>query len=288
MSDQTPGTIAASAQAPQEKRAEELIYTASQWKLMWRRFQKHKLAVAGGIVIALLYLMALFAGFLAPQGPMEFSEVDNFCQPQRLRFVRPGGSFSLRPYVYGMKRSIDPRTWQRVYAIDESAVYPLRFFVHGYQYRLFGLIPTDRHLFGVEEGGKIFLFGTDKLGRDLFSKIVYGSQISMSIGLVGIAISFVLGLLIGGLSGYYGGAVDTVIQRGIEILMSFPSIPLWMALSAAFPPQWSPVVTYFMITVILSLLGWTGLARVVDYTLGRGSQGGASCTSSAGISSPAS
>jgi peptide/nickel transport system permease protein len=238
------------------------IYYASQGQLMWRRFRKHKLAVAGGVVVILLYLIAVFAPFLSPYDPQEFDKDFTYVPPTKLHFVDESGTFHLRPFVYGLERSVDPDTYRRVYTEDTSTRHPLRFFVSGFEYRLLGVFPTDRHLFGVGEG-RIFLFGTDKLGRDVFTKILHGARISMSIGLVGVTISFFLGLLLGGISGFYGGVVDNVIQRSIEILRSFPSIPLWMTLSAALPPHWSPIAVYFMVTVILSVLGWTGLARVV-------------------------
>ena len=241
---------------------EERVYTASQWRLMWRKFVKHRLAVASGIVILLFYLVAIFASFLSPYDPSVFDPNYNYVPPMRLRFVYPEQGFRLRPFVYGIRKEVDAATWQRVYRLERTQIHPIRFFVHGFEHRLLGFIKTDLHLFGTEEG-KVFLLGTDKLGRDLLSKILYGARISMSIGLVGVFMSFVLGILIGGISGFFGGVVDTVIQRIIEILLSFPTIPLWMALSAAFPPQWSPIMVYFMITVILSLIGWTGLARVV-------------------------
>lgn len=238
------------------------IYYASQSQLMWRRFRKHKLAMAGGVVVILLYLIAVFAPFLSPYNPQEFDKEFTYVPPTRLHFIDESGTFHLRPFVYGLERSVNPETYKRVYTEDTSRRFPVRFFVSGFEYKLLGVFPTDRHLFGVGEG-RIFLFGTDKLGRDVFTKILYGARISMSIGLVGVTISFFLGLLLGGVSGFYGGVVDNAIQRSIEILRSFPSIPLWMTLSAALPPHWSPVAIYFMVTVILSVLGWTGLARVV-------------------------
>lgn len=238
------------------------IYYASQGRLMWRRFRKHKLAMAGGVVVILLYLIAVFAPVLSPYDPQEFDKDFTYVPPTKLHFVDESGTFHLRPFVYGLERSVDPETYRRVYTEDTSRRFPVRFFVRGFEYRLLGVFPADRHLFGVGEG-KIFLFGTDKLGRDVFTKILYGARVSMSIGLVGVTISFFLGLLLGGISGFYGGVVDNAIQRSIEILRSFPSIPLWMTLSAALPPHWSPIAVYFMVTVILSVLGWTGLARVV-------------------------
>ena len=248
--------------ALQEKVAEERLYTASQWQLMWRRFRKHKMALVGAAVVILLYLTALLAPFLSPSDPFEYDSSYIYVPPQRLHFVHPETGFQLRPFVYGLKRTIDGHTFRRIYTEDRSTIYPIRFFVRGFEHKLFGIFRTNLNLFGAGQG-TVFLLGTDKLGRDMFTKIVYGARISMSIGLVGVAVSFFLGLMIGGISGVCGGAVDSAIQRIIELIRSFPTIPLWMALSAAFPPQWSPVTVYFMITIILSVIGWTVLARVV-------------------------
>ena len=246
--------------ASQQVLAEERIYTASQWKLMLRRFRKHRAAIVGTVIVGLLYIMAIFAGFLAPYDPHDYSTEHPYQPPQRIRLRQPDGTFGL--YVYGFTASRDPESFRKIYVIDEEKVFPVRFFVHSWEYKFWGLFATDVHLFGAE-GGRAMLFGADEFGRDVFSKIIFGARISMSIGLIGIALSFVVGLLIGGISGYYGGVIDNVIQRVIEILRSFPTIPLWMALTASFPREWSPVTVYFMITIILSLIGWTGLARVV-------------------------
>ncbi len=269
MSEKDPTTIAQPGAAPAapgatafETPEETSVYTASEWQLMWRRFKKHRLAMVATAIVLLFYAVALFAPFIAPYDPGEYDRSFMYMQPQKIRFVHPEKGFQLRPFVYGVTRTIDSRSFRRIYTIDKSQIYPLRLFVRGYEYKLFGFIRSDIHLFGTSEG-RAFLFGTDKLGRDLLSKVIHGAQISMSIGLVGVFISFILGIIIGGISGYLGGMVDNLIQRGIEILLSFPTIPLWMALSAAFPPHWSPIMIYFMITVILSLIGWTGLARVV-------------------------
>jgi peptide/nickel transport system permease protein len=178
-----------------------------------------------------------------------------------MRVVAKDG-FHLRPFVYGYTQSVNKLTLTREYVPDPSKVYPLFLFVHGAPYKFWGMWQTDIHLFGVKEG-HVFLLGTDRLGRDMFSRIIYGTRISSSIGLFGVCVSFILGILIGGIAGYYGGAADTVIQRGIEFLMSMPQVPLWLALSAALPPTWPPLWVYFGITIILSLIGWTGLARVV-------------------------
>jgi peptide/nickel transport system permease protein len=242
---------------------EERIYVASQWKLMWWRFRKHKLAVASAFVIGFIYLVALFCEFIATYDPEKRDQSFAYAPPQKLRFVDEAG-FHLRPFVYGLKGERDQKTRRLIFVEDRQVKYPVRFFVRGHEYRLWGLLRWDRHLIGVEgKDATLYLLGTDRLGRDQFSRLVYGARLSTSIGLVGVTLSFILGILIGGVSGYYGGAVDNVVQRTIEFLRAIPTIPLWMGLSAALPPHWSPVKVYFGITVILSLIGWTGLARVV-------------------------
>ena len=245
--------------APTE--AEQSFFYATQWQLMWWNFKKHKVAVVAGIVIIIMYSMALVPEFVAPYTPSTRDRNYANAPPQRLRFMSDEG-LHLRPFVYGLTLTRDPETLERNYAPDRQDRRPIRFFVKGVEYKLFGFIPADRHLFGIEDG-MVFLFGTDRLGRDMFSRVIYASRISMSIGLVGVFLSFILGLILGGIAGYVGGAADNIIQRVSEILLSFPSIPLWMGLSAAIPPHWSPVRTYFAITVILSIIGWTRLGRQV-------------------------
>ena len=241
--------------------AEEQYYIASQWQLMWRKFKKHKLAIFGGTVLAILYILAIFCGFFSPYNIYKRHTQYVDCPPQKIHFFDENG-FHLRPFVYGIKREIDPKTWRKIYTENKTKKYPIYFLIHGNKYKFWNLFETDIHLFGVKEG-TIFLFGTDKLGRDLFSRNFSAARISLSIGLVGVTLSFVLGAILGGLSGYYGGAADTIIQRVIEYLISIPTIPLWMALSAAVPLHWSPIKVYFGITIILSIVGWCGLARVV-------------------------
>ncbi len=241
--------------------AEEKFYLASQWQLMWRKFKRHKLAIFGGSVLAILYIVAIFCEFFSTQDIYKRYTKYIYCPPQRVHFFDEKG-FNLRPFVYGLKRTIDPVTWRYIYVENKSKKYPIYFFIHGDEYELWNLFETNIHFFGVKEG-TIFLFGTDKLGRDLFSRNLYAARISLSIGLVGVFLSFVLGCILGGVSGYYGGAADMVIQRVIEFLISIPTIPLWMALAAALPPHWSPIKVYFGITVVLSVVGWCGLARVV-------------------------
>ncbi len=242
--------------------AEERFFVASQWQLMWWKYKKHKLAIAASVIIILLYFGALFCEFFAPYDLHRRNMKYVFSTPQRLHF-HDGERFHLRPFVYGLTRTVNKETLRKTYTEDKSVKYSMRFWVRGDPYRFWGLFETDIHLFGVEEGGVMFLLGTDRMGRDMLSRVLYGARVSLSIGLIGVFMSLVLGLILGGISGYYGGNIDTLIQRVIEILRSFPSIPLWMALSAALPIQWSPIRVYFGITIILSLLGWTGLARMV-------------------------
>lgn len=241
--------------------AEDRFYTASQWQLMWRKLRKHKLAVFGTSMLLILYIVALFCEFFSIQNIYSYSVSDIYCPPQRVHFFDEKG-FNLRPFVYGLKRTRDPETLRRIYTEDKEKKYPIYFFVHGDAYKLWNLFSTDIHFLGVKEG-TLYLFGTDKLGRDLFSRNLYASRISLSIGLVGVFLSFVLGCILGGISGYYGGAGDMIIQRIVEFLICIPTIPLWMALSAALPPDWSSIRVYFGITIILSIFGWCGLARVV-------------------------
>ena len=243
--------------------AEERYYIASQWRLMWRKFRKHRLAIGGSAVLFMFYLVAAFAEFFAVDDPFQRNEFV-FAPPQRIHFVDAGGAFHLRPFVYGWEKRIDPDTLALIYTEDQARRYPLHLFVRGAPYELWGLFPMDLHLIGVRgEGATLFLLGTEKLGRDLFSRLVYGTRISVSIGLVGVALTFVMGSLMGGISGYFGGGVDDVIQRVIEFVISIPQIPLWLALSAAVPREWSALQVYLVITVILSGVNWAGLARVV-------------------------
>ncbi|MQY69736.1 MAG: ABC transporter permease subunit, partial [Firmicutes bacterium] len=241
--------------------AEEKFYIASQWQLMWRKFKKHKLAIFGGAILAIFYIVALFCEFFSPYGIYQRYPKHIYCPPQRIRFFDEQG-FHLCPFVYGFKQTRNLETLKREYRKDETKKYPIYFFVHGNEYKLLGLFPFDIHFLGVKEG-TMFLFGTGVLGRDLFSRNIYATRISLSIGLVGVAFSFILGCVLGGVSGYYGGAADMIIQRVIEFLLSMPTIPLWMALAAALPPDWPPIKVYFGITIILSIMGWCGLARVV-------------------------
>lgn len=239
------------------------LANASQWYLIWKRFRKHKLALVSLGVLLIMYLSAAFCEFVSPYNPNTRNVRAIQMSPQRIRFFDLEGNFHLRPFVYGNKMTIDPQTWQRLYSPDRNKIYPLRFFVRGEEYRFWNLFKTNIHFFGVKAPGYIHIFGTDDLGRDMFSRIVYGSRISLTIGLVGVTLTFVLGILLGGIAGYLGGIIDHAIQRVIEILKCIPQLPLWMALGASLPASWSGIYIYFGITIILSLLGWTGLARVV-------------------------
>lgn len=243
--------------------AEERISVATQWQLMWWRFRRHRLAMVAGVVVVGIYLVALGADFLAYAEP-ELSEARRGLVPPQPIHLFDGGAF--RPHVYGMTGRRDPVTLQRVHQVDRTQKRSLRFFVPGYKYKFLGVMPTDLHLLGVE-GNKaeesLFLLGTDVQGRDLWSRLMHGTRLSLTIGLASVALSLFLGVFLGGLSGFYGGVVDTAIQRIIEILRSIPTIPLWMGLAAAMPRTWDIVRVYFAITIIISLIGWTELARVV-------------------------
>ena len=239
----------------------EQYYVASSWTLMRRKFARHRFAVASGCVLAALYLAAAFAGFVAPYDRLDSRTEFALAPPTRLRLFHDGRL--QRPFVYGLTRQRDPETLLMVYRQDPAQRHPLRLFVTGDEYRVVGLFRSTTHLFGVDEPGVMFLFGADQLGRDILSRIIHGARVSLSIGLLGVAVSFILGCLLGGVSGLVGGPVDMAIQRVIEFLQSLPPIPLWMALSAAVPFDWPALRKYFMITLILSIIGWTGLARVV-------------------------
>ncbi|CAA9575531.1 MAG: ABC transporter, permease protein 2 (cluster 5, nickel/peptides/opines) [uncultured Thermomicrobiales bacterium] len=247
------------------------VYVASQWKLMWWKFRKHKLAMIGGVVVILLYLIAIFAEFLAPTDPTlvrggyNTSVPYTYAQPQRIRFLDRGeGGTSFRPHVYDYTVAIDRTSLRRTFVQDDTKKIYLRLFAQGTPYKLLGFIPTTRHLIGtVERGRPLYLFGSDRNGADVLSRLISGTRISMSIGLIGVLISLVLGITLGGISGYYGGRVDTLIQRFIEFLVSIPRIPLFLGLAAALPQNWSPLRVYFFTILILSIIGWTGLARVV-------------------------
>jgi peptide/nickel transport system permease protein len=258
------GVLPPAAPAPADVTVEEeRVSVASQWQLMWWRFRKHKVAVASAIVIGLFYFVVLFADFFAYADPFASDASRTLLPPQRLYFFNESG---FAPFVYPVRGERNFQTFQMEYKEDQSRKLYIKPFAKGQPYSILGLIRTDIHLIGLEGAsteGNLFLLGADLQGRDVFSRLVYSSQTSLSIGLLGVTLSLFLGVLLGGISGYYGGFADTVIQRIIEILNSVPAIPLWMGLAAAMPRDWTVLQVYFAITIILSLIGWTTLGRVV-------------------------
>ena len=251
-----PATVERPLTAEQER-----FYFASQWRLIWWRLRKHRVAVAALWFLLALYATIPFVEFLSPY-PLRTRHPDSvYSPPQRVHLFHDGRFVG--PFVYGSHMVLNMDTLRREYREDTTRLYRVRLLSRGEPYEFWGLWRTDRHLFGVEEGGTLFLLGTDRLGRDMLSRIIHGARISLTVGLIGISVSFVLALVFGGLSGYYGGKVDIAIQRLIEVIRSFPELPLWMALSAALPPRLEPVLVYIGITVILGVIDWTGLARSV-------------------------
>jgi peptide/nickel transport system permease protein len=232
-----------------------------QWKLMVRRFSKSKLSVGALIVLAIMYTLMILGDFIAPYRHEELDSGASFAPPTQIIWG-PNG-----PGVYGLKQELDQEKFQWVYTTDTSVVYPLKFFVPGYEYRLLGIIPTNTHLFGIETPPdvqmKVFLWGADKEGRDLFSRVLKGSQVSLTLGFIGVLLSVTIGSLVGTASGYFGGFGDNLIQRLIELIRSFPDLPLYMALAAALPIEVPVLVRFFLITIVIALIGWTGLAREV-------------------------
>jgi peptide/nickel transport system permease protein len=246
----------------QQQTADERYLNASTRQLVWWRFKKHWLAMIGLWLICGLYGSAIFCEFLAPYDKDARHGDAVYASPSPVRILDAQGNFC-RPFVYARFLEIDTETLQRVYGEDKTERFPIRFFVRKSEYDFWGLWRSDLHLFGVDTPARVFLFGTDRMGRDLFSRCLYGSRVSLSIGMLGVSLSLLLGLTLGGVSGYIGGWSDMIIQRIIEVIRCFPSIPLWMGLSAAMPPHWPPLKVYFVITIILSFVGWTDLARVV-------------------------
>ena len=248
---------------------EEGISIATPRQLMWWKFRKHRVAVISSIVLIVFYFIGFIAPeFFSPYDPNEYDAATKFVPPMSISFINAEGNFSLTPGVYGLKSDRDPETLRQIWDTDTSVWYPIHFFVHGVPYKFIGLFETDLHFFGLgdevsDPHFKVFLLGSDRLGRDMVSRVLYGARISLSIGLVSVFLSLVLGIVLGGISGYYGGWVDNLIQRVIEFIRSVPSLPLWMALSAALPSDWPQEWRYFGITIILSVISWTSLGRQV-------------------------
>jgi peptide/nickel transport system permease protein len=238
----------------------EKYYLASQWQLIWWKFTRHKLAMIATPVLLILYLFAIFPEFIAAYGPTTRFPLNVSEPPAKIHIYDV--NHTLRwPFIYKTTQVMNPDTFKREFSEDTSTVYPIGFFTKGEPYKLWGLIPGDVHLFSADV--PLFIFGSDTMGFDLCSRIIYGARVSLTIGLVGVFLSFILGITIGGISGYSGGVTDNIIQRTIDFINSIPTLPLWMALSAAVPRDWPVTKTYFAITIVLSIIGWCGLARVV-------------------------
>ena len=240
---------------------QEKFYMASQWKMMWWRLRKHRLAVWSGAILFLLYASILVSECIAPYGLQTRNADFIFAPPQKVQFFHEGEFIG--PFVYSLDYRLNMEILRREYADNQDVVQPLRFFCRGDVYEFWSLFETDFHLVCAAKGGTFFFLGTDRLGRDIWSRMIYGTRISLTVGLIGIILSFILGISIGGAAGYFGGWVDNLAQRAIEILRSIPELPLWMGLSAALPVNWSPIAVFFGLTLILGLVDWPGLARAV-------------------------
>jgi peptide/nickel transport system permease protein len=241
--------------------AQERFYVASQWRMMWWKLRRHRVAVAAGAILLAMYLGITICEFLAPYGVDTRNTDFIYAPPQPVHFFEHGRLVA--PFVLGFDYRLDMKRLERIYTPDPDKRQFLRFFCRGEEYKFWGLFRGNLHLVCPAAGGQLFLLGTDRLGRDLMSRMIYGARVSLTVGLVGVAVSLTLGIVIGGIAGYYGGWTDILIQRAMEVIQSFPHLPLWMALSAILPVSWSPLVVYFGITLILGMIDWTHLARAV-------------------------
>jgi peptide/nickel transport system permease protein len=244
-----------------EQKKKEAYYTATQLQLMWWKFRKHRVAIIGSYVLGVFVFIMLFCEFLAPYGSQSRDGDYLFGGPQKIHFSDTSGNF-IGPFIYSMTTQFNKDTMQLDLTEDTTTPHKIRFLYKGEPYKMWGIMKGDLHFFVVTDG-YLHLFGTDSLGRDVFSRTLYGIRTSMSIGLLGVIISFIVGLSLGGVSGYFGGVIDTIIQRIIEFIRSIPTIPLWMSLAAILPKEWSPLRVYFAVTIILGFLTWTTLARRV-------------------------
>jgi peptide/nickel transport system permease protein len=245
---------------------DETFYRAGQWQLVWWKFRRHKLAQIAMAVLSIFYLITIFADFVAPYDPQKRYKDYSTLAPTKVHFIDVQGQFRM-PFVYALKRERDPVTLRPRYIEDTTAAYMVSFFVKGDAYEMFGLIPGNIHLFGVKTPDDVFvpffLLGSDTLGHDMLSRIFFGGRISLTVGLIGVFLAFFLGIVLGGIAGFFGGVIDEILMRTIDVLLSLPTIPLWMSLAAALPQDWPQLKMYFYVTIILSILGWTGLARIV-------------------------